>query len=181
MFEHLVSYLVAAMIAWCPPSVHRHTGDTDGQTEQRYEAIATNFAWQALDRNEQPLFSDEHGGRARTALLIAAIASYESGQFRKDLDNDRGTGDNGLAHCLLQIHMQTNGSLDCVHKGLIYLHSSFHDCARLPLLYRMAEYTSGNCYHGTIASAIRVGREEKWWREHPFKIEIDSSELALYP
>jgi hypothetical protein len=181
MFEHLVSYLVAAMIAWCPPSIHRHTGDTDGQTEQRYTALATNIAWVALDPNEAPLFSDEEGGRARTALLIAAIASYESKQFSKEIDSDRGTGDHGNAFCTMQIHMQTHGSLDCYHKALIYLHSSFHNCSRLPLLSRMAEYTSGNCYHGTIASAIRVGREENWWKANPFTIEIDSSELALYP
>src|SRR5579863_10095977 len=116
MLEHLVSYLVSAMIAWVPLSSHNYTGDTESQTEQRYTALATNIAWVALDPNEEPLFSDEEGGRARTALLIAAVASYESGGFRKDLDNDKGTGDNGNAHCLLQIHMRTSGALDCIHK-----------------------------------------------------------------
>jgi len=167
MLEALVSYLVVAMVAWCPLKDHRYTKVTDGQTEQRYTSLATNIAVVALDEREDPLFSGATG-RAQTALLMAAVASYESGGFRADVDNDHGTGDGKTAHCLMQVHQNTQGALDCFRKSLVWLRSSMKDCKHLPLRDRLAEYASGQCALGHGASEKRYDRAMTWWYSTPF-------------
>ena len=167
MLEQLANYLVIAMLAWCPAKTHAFTGETPGQTENRYEGIATSIAAVALDEQETPLFGGREG-RAKTALLLASIASFETGGFNKKIDTDAATGDSGTAHCNMQLHQSTQGSLDCYRKSLVWLHSSFKDCEHLPLLWRMSEYASGVCAQGHVASEHRMKRAMSYWANSPF-------------
>jgi hypothetical protein len=167
MLEQLVNWLVAGMLAWAPASTHAFTGETPGQVENRYEGIATSIATVVLDEHEAPLFEGAQG-RAKTALLMTAIASFETGGFSKKVDTDEGTGDGLTAHCNMQVHQSVHGALDCYRKSLTWLRSSFKDCARLPLLQRMSEYASGSCTLGHGASEKRMKRAMKRWEEAPF-------------
>jgi len=167
MLEQLVNWLVASMLAWAPASTHAFTGETPGQTENRYEGIATSIAAVVLDEHETPLFEGTQG-RAKTALLMVAIASFETGGFNKRIDTDVGTGDGLTAHCNMQIHQSVHGALDCYRKSLAWLRSSFKDCARLPLTWRLSEYASGTCTLGHGASERRMKRAMKRWVEAPF-------------
>jgi len=105
MLHGLAAYLLAAMSLWAPPSVHDYTKTPRAETEARYESIASDLATVALDPDEVPLFAGGEIGRAQTALVMLAIASYESGQFRSDVDRqDKPTGDGGHAWCIAQLH-----------------------------------------------------------------------------
>ena len=100
--EQLVGYLVSAMIMWSP--WHQH--ETRPETRARYESIAYDAATVALEDAGRDVpwaklvvsrgaFTDVPV--AKTALLMLAISSYESGGFRPDVDSIEATGDCWLA------------------------------------------------------------------------------------
>ena len=95
MIELVTTWLVGAMIAWVPPL---HDAD-----RVRYESIARDMVAVAYDDQEAPLFAGADG-RAKTALLMASIASFES-QYRADVDDGRVTGDHGRSFCLMLVQV----------------------------------------------------------------------------
>src|SRR5438045_3514877 len=98
--ETLAAWLVTAMIAWNPPNQHR---EGEAAATERYQAMARDFATIALDSEELPIF-DGPQGRPQTALLMAAIASFESG-YRKDVDTGTVKGDHNRSWCIMQIQV----------------------------------------------------------------------------
>lgn len=172
MLHGLAAYLLAAMSSWAPPSVHDFTGTPRAVTEARYESIATDLATVALDPEEVPLFAGEVG-RAQTALLMLAIASYESGQFRFDVDRqDKPSGDGGLAYCLGQLHGKyAEGLTDrvsCFRGQLRALRDSWAMCKTGTPADRITGYTVGRCDPGEPQAIHRMERATRWWGKHPY-------------
>lgn len=93
----LTEWLVAAMMAWT-------TGRSPAR-EPYVRTVADAVLDVALDPAEPPLFSGPQG-RARTALLLAAVAAKESGLDPRIQAGRCAPGecDGGAAHCLMQIH-----------------------------------------------------------------------------
>ena len=118
--EALTQYILAAMISWTP--VHSLTayGETDEQVHARFETIARNIASVAADPNEAAIFSGQ-SPRARTALLLASIGSFEGGWQRFVEEGHcnqtgfqadrRGNCDGGYAFTSWQIHVVGGGFL----------------------------------------------------------------------
>lgn len=106
----LVLWLVSAMTGWVPVSQHSIHHETTEETSDRYESMATDAMKVAFEPSETPLFPDKNG-RTRTALLMIAIAKWESGYIKRIDDGIclKGECDGGLAACIMQVH--TNGSL----------------------------------------------------------------------
>src|ERR1700733_1517308 len=109
MLELVTTWLVGAMLAWVPP---QH--DTD---RVRYESIAKDLVSIAFDANETPVFTGDNA-REKTALLMASIASFESG-YRADVDDGRTTGDHGRSYCLMQVQVVGQTSEGWTGKDLV--------------------------------------------------------------
>jgi len=176
MLHGLAAYLLAAMSFWAPPAVHDYTGTPRAVTEARYESIATDLATVALDPAEVPLFAGEVG-RAQTALVMLAIASYESGQFRADVDRqDKATGDGGFAYCLGQLHGKyAEGLTDrvsCFRGQLRALRDSWSMCKAGTPADRITGYTVGHCEPGEPQARLRMERALSWWSKHPYLAAI---------
>lgn len=175
MIEAMTTWLLGAMVAWSPPDAHHKEGGPAALA--RYETIARDLAVVALDPSEKPLFEGPTG-RARTALLLAAVASMES-DFRKSVDTGKLRGDNGRSWCILQVQVygktpqQWTGQdlVDdrkrCLRAGLSVMRESFRICRALPLEYRLSGYTSGSCYEEPLAKA-RTRRAFSYWKKKPF-------------
>ena len=118
--QSLIQYIFAAMIAWTPLQSLTSYGETVDQVRARYLAIASDIATGAMSPDEPPLFSGP-SGRARTALLLASIGSFEGGWQRfveeGDCNKDgfhadrRGNCDGGHAFTSWQIHVPHGGFL----------------------------------------------------------------------
>jgi hypothetical protein len=170
MLEMVTTWLVGAMLAWVPPQ-----RDVD---RTRYESIAQDFVSVAYDEHEQPAFVGD-GGRAKTALLMAAIASFESG-YRADVDDGRTTGDHGRSYCLMQVQVVGKTSegwtgrdlvtdrTKCFRAALKRIRISFDWCKDHALEDRLAGYTSGTCSDGEHLSRDRVWRAKAYWARTPF-------------
>jgi len=173
--DSLVAYLVAAMVGWVP--AHAQPQESPDEVMDRYESIARDAATVALDPDEAPLFGGPDG-RARTALLMLSVASYESG-YRKRVDDGRGRGDNGRSFCLMQIRVGTGATGEgwtgpdlvedrtrCFRAALHILRKSFGICHSLPVEDRLSAYASGSCTAGTEASRRRILRASNWGATH---------------
>ncbi len=170
MLELVAAWLVGAMVAWVPP---QHEVDRD-----RYDSIAHDVVAVAFDKTEEPVFAGELG-RAKTALLMASIASFESG-FRADVDDGRVTGDHGESFCLMQIRVfgktaegWTGADLvhdrqKCMLAGLRRIRTSFAWCKDHALADRLAGYTVGTCRDNEHLSRDRVWRAKAFWARSPF-------------
>ncbi|MDP9149657.1 MAG: hypothetical protein M3O36_06925 [Myxococcota bacterium] len=172
----LVTYLVAAMLAWVPARVHAPREPT-GDVLVRYESIATDVASVAFDENEEPLFAGP-AGRSETALLMLSIASYES-TFQRVVDDGTRLGDNGHSYCLMQIRVGGGETREgwtgrqlvddrtlCFRAALHILHASLHTCRKLPLEDRLSAYASGRCYANAAISRSRMWRARAWRAAH---------------
>ena len=165
---------MTAMTTWNPPGQHR---EGEQAATERYASIAHDVAEVALDSNEDPLFDGE-GARAQTALLLTAVASFESG-FRKEVDQGSIRGDSGRSWCILQVQVfgrtaeQWTGKdliedrKRCVRASLHRMHDSFEACKKLPQVHRLSGYTRGRCGPDPKAE-WRMRREMNWWKAHPF-------------
>ncbi len=171
MLELVTTWLVGAMIAWVPL---QRDGD-----HARYERIARDIAEVAFDDSEQPVFTGEMG-RAKTALLIASIASFES-QYRADVDDGRTTGDHGQSFCLMQVRVGggktaegwtgqdlTSDRKKCFRAALKRIRISFDWCKDHAIEDRLAGYTSGLCRDGEQLSRNRFWRARNYWSKTPF-------------
>jgi hypothetical protein len=174
--ESLVTYLVAAMVAWVP--LHAHAPlESPADAHARYESIAHDVAAVALEQSEAPLF-DGPDGRAQTAVLMLSVASFES-SFRKAVDDGQGRGDRGRSYCLMQIHVGDGVTREgwsghqlvedrtlCFRAALHILRSSFGACRALPVDDRLSAYASGRCFAEATISRSRIGRARRWWQSH---------------
>ncbi len=170
MIELVTTWLVGAMIAWVPP-----THDAD---RVRYESIARDLAAVAFDANEPSAFAGDDG-RAKTALLMASIASFESG-YRADVDDGRVTGDHGRSFCLMQVqvvgttsegwtgHDLTSDRKKCFRAALKRIRISFDWCKAHAIEDRLAGYTSGLCRDNESLSRNRFWRARAYWTHTPF-------------
>lgn len=166
----LSSYLYTAMVTWCPLAVHNFTHAPQDVADTRYHAIADDLASVVLDPNESPIFSG-NDGRVKTGMLMLAIASFESGQFSAKVDADTkgavaGSGDNGIAHCLMQLHFPYASKIldrkSCFRAGLTALHDSFKSCNS------MAAYASGTCADPRGLAKLYTKRATAYYKAHPF-------------
>jgi hypothetical protein len=174
MVERVAAWLVGAMMAWSPP-ITKTTAE-----QSRYEAIARDFAAVAFDANEKPVFDGEDG-RAKTALLMAAIASYESG-YRADVDDGRTRGDHGNSWCLMQVRVigktrdgYTGEDLvkdrtKCLRVALRLMRESFAWCKERSIEDRLAGYTVGTCKENEPLARNRFYRAKNYWKDHPLDL-----------
>jgi len=180
----LAGYLHAAMIAWSPIAAHDYTGVSRAETDDRYWSIAYDLEIVAGDPDEKPLF-DGPTGRAQTALLMLAIASYESGGFRWDVDRqDKPTGDGGHAWCLAQVHdpyarelvkLGPDGRISCFRAELHALRDSWNMCKTdsWDVAYHLTGYTVGHCEAYEPESIHRAKRALTWWSAAPWLPPVD--------
>lgn len=178
MTLNIVQYLLAAMIAWCPPSVHYYQmdqamSDQDkyDYTYARYESIAQDLSDVVMNEDERSLFDDKDG-KLKTAILMLANASFESGEFREDIDNTNATGDHGRAYCLMQIQLRPGETIrdrkDCFRLGLARIRESFKACPGYRQEEKLAVYASGHCNVGLDNSKKKFNRAYSWLKENPF-------------
>lgn len=175
--ESLAAWLLAAMVTWYPPT--QQYKEPEAAANERYASIAKDMATVALDPNEPTVF-DGPVGRAQTALLLAAIASFES-QYRRDVDLGEVKGDHGRSWCILQVQVFGKTAENwtgeelvtdrkrCIRVALHRMRESFATCKGLKLPYRLAGYTAGMCFEDPKA-ASRTTRALSWWKTHPFLV-----------
>jgi hypothetical protein len=173
--ETLSAWLLTAMVAFSPPQAQR---EGEAAALVRYGAMAQDFARVALDEGEAPLFEGDTG-RPQTALLMAAVASYESG-YRSDVDQGTVKGDHGKALCIMQVQVYgktaenysreevMNDRAKCLRVALHRMRQSFTMCKGLRLVNRLAGYTVGSCKEEE-KSEWRVLRALNYWKAHPFQ------------
>lgn len=164
----LATWILAAMSAWIPPA------DADAY---RYYQIAHDIAHVA---EEHPIYSGRDAV-AKTALLMASIASFES-QFRADVDDGRVRGDQGLAYGLMQVHLRRGEVLktrvDGLRIALARMEESFEFCRHVPRLDRLSGYTRGVCV-SDMGSRLRIVRAERYWKAHPYADVEDAPDRGL--
>jgi hypothetical protein len=176
MMESLVTYLVAAMFAWVPLYVHP-ASEPPADVQARYERIARDLSAVVLDESEAPLF-DGPDARARTAMLMLSVASFES-SFRKTVDDGIRRGDGGRSYCLMQIRVGQGVTREgwsgpqlledrkrCFRAALHMLRTSFAQCHSYPVEDRISVYATGHCMLDASISRSRVVRAERWWGSH---------------
>lgn len=173
----IATYLLAAMLFWVPLSAHDYTKVPREETAARYASIAHDLELVAFDPDEAPLFEGPTG-RAQTAVLVLAIASFESGQFRADVDQeDRASGDGGHAWCLGQLHAPYSDGLtdriSCFRGMLRALRDSSAMCGTEDVARRFSGYTVGYCLDGEAQAQHRIERATKWWALAPWLPPID--------
>jgi hypothetical protein len=108
--KHLILYMLAATLLWfaapattqrCPfraePELH---GESPAAYQARRQAIVEDAQAVASDPAEVPVFTGPDG-RARTAMLMLAIARFESG-FCKLVDEGKQLGPQGEV-CVMQV------------------------------------------------------------------------------
>jgi hypothetical protein len=173
--ETLSAWLLTAMVAFSPPQAQR---EGEAAALVRYGEMAQDFARVALDEGEAPLFEGDNG-RPETALLMAAVASYESG-YRSDVDQGTVKGDHGKALCIMQVQVYgktaenysrdevMNDRAKCLRVALHRMRQSFTMCKGLKLVNRLAGYTVGSCKEEE-KSEWRMLRALNYWKAHPFQ------------
>jgi hypothetical protein len=195
MHPALLSWLVAAMLAWVPPAHGK-----EGPEAQRYAEIARTALEVSFDTEERPLFDGPHG-RSKTALQLVAIAGFES-FYRHDVQmgDKRGKVGDG---CLMQVVISGNHRLhltalayewlspkeaenvenawvmrdligenteNCFRAGLHMARESFMICHDLSM------YTAGQCNHD-IKAKHRYERARMHYAKHP--ATISDAEVML--
>lgn len=176
MLEQIVTWVLAASLAWEPTS---RNAPLDTRKAIVQDIVAVSF-----DADVPPIFRGPHG-RAKTALELAAIASLES-FYREDIDRGAVRGKLGEV-CVLQVLLPEH-SLVLVHDDGSYTYSrtegwgyadllsdrrkcvrvahakareSWRACGNLSL------FTSGKCDREEPLAKRRHGRAEGWFRTHP--------------
>lgn len=159
-------YLLQAMTAWTPPSDHAFTGESYGAAEARYMEIATLISRVSAHQPPLPNLTRNQG-----AVLLAAVGSFESGGWRKDVQECRASGDHGRSWTLWQLY----GTKEYLCRdpefsatiALDRLRSSMSECGSLPVAERLAGYASGSCTRGHAESRNRWNRAMNWIAAHP--------------
>jgi hypothetical protein len=183
----LASYLIAALLAWCPVA-RQSRMETADEAKVRYAAIAQDISAVVFDEAEPPLYTGDRA-RERTGLILAALAVQESA-LRRDVDlgvcrqgDARGDSDSCHAFTLWQIHANDNGGIVTDGTGLRFIgtmspewqQAHWFDVLRGVDLVRdrklaarvalhMARVSVQNWTTAKNASAMA----QKYWYSHPF-------------
>jgi len=189
----LVTYLLAAMMAWSPLAEHEYYESRE-ETFARYVAIAQTVAKVALDPAEPPLFGGPDG-RTETALFMTSVAFYESGGFRRDVElgiGKHGRGDSGRSWCLMQVNVGSGTTAErwtgpdlvndrekCFRAGLHRMRESFTHCKGQTFIDRLSGYTDGRCKDGADAAHRRTNRAVQFWESHRPR-DLASTALAAH-
>lgn len=159
-------YLLEAMKSWTPISDHHFTGEKAEDTEARYLGLARVAATAA--KHEPPLPNLTH---EQSALLLVSVGSYESGGWRRDVQECRASGDHGRSWTVWGLWGPKNpvcGDPDLAAKtALDRLRRSMTDCGSLAVQERLAAYASGHCNLGLRESRNRWNRAMDWIKRHP--------------
>lgn len=170
----IVAWLHAIIMAAAPPERRaRHDSfpgwdETAIQRAERYEAVASDLADVIYAPDTKPLFGGSLG-RARSAVLVLAIAYHESG-FAPDVDKGpcyRGKAggsarcDHGKSACLMQIRIGDGTTQEgwtqkelfedrkkCFSAGINLIRRSMAACRNLEERHRLNAYASGVCSKG---------------------------------
>jgi hypothetical protein len=192
----LIAYLLAAMVTWSPPGDHDYYEPRE-ETLDRYAAIAKDFAAVALDPEEAPLFGGPQG-RVQTGLLLASVAFYESGGYRRDVDlgiGKKARGDSGRSWCLMQINIGDGTTLEhwsgrdlvedrqkCLRVGLRRMRQSFEMCSGQAFIDRLSGYTTGRCTVADDYSHRRMKRALGWWGAHRLDdVKLQQAQAMIEP
>lgn len=157
--------------------------ETPAEATARYLSIADDAVSVVFDEQERPLYSDELG-REKTLATLLAVLQYESGGFRKDVDEGTTRGDHGHSYCLAQIHLRgtrivvkSDGLFDysqtegwsgqdlasdrrkCFRAALAMMRASFA-CGG-PERGKLRSYASGRCDAGMRESSHRMNLAKK--------------------
>lgn len=182
----IANYLLATMLAWSPAQGHRYallnkfhsTEAQDNYTTERYKSIVNDLVAVAEDPNEEPLVSGSQE-RVRSAVLALAIASYESGGYREDVDQPAPTGDYRNSYCLMQVQVRPGEKMksrqDCFRLGFARVRESQNACKNNPIDDRLAVYASGRCSAGRAFSRLKMKRANDWTNQHPFFSAIEET------
>lgn len=112
--EIVIAWIVGLLVAVSPIGRAQYYPDAKENTEAttaRYTSITNDLIDVVYDPAEKPLFTGPKG-RAQTVMVLLAIASFESGGFRKDVDLGLGKyakGDGGRSWCLEQVQLSQAG------------------------------------------------------------------------
>jgi len=150
--------------------------ETAAERTGRMQSIADDIAAVVADVDEQPIVGG-HQGRARTAALLVAIGSLESGYAPdadkgpcwRGLDGKSTRCDGGLAVSAWQIRVGAGRTAEgysredlfadrkkAIRTALHLVRRSVNACRREAPLHRLAAFASGSCSRGHQASAARV-------------------------
>lgn len=171
--QSLAWYLWLAMSAWVPP--HHQTAawrEPEVDAVGRYWDVAEDIARVCLDPGERPLpglDEDDDRARARTALLLASVGSYESA-FADAVVTCRVKGPGGAVGPYQTHRAQARACTsvaEATRVALDMLRESLEVCCRLPTEDQLALYTDGRCVSPWPRSRVRVGRAARWWRTRP--------------
>ncbi len=173
----LASYLLSAMVSWVPPASHSYY-ENKKSTLLRYSKLAIVMAETALDDSRKPVF-EGNDGRIKTGLLLASIASTESGYERRAVTCQRG-GDHNIAWGPWQTHTNKHKTCsnlnDAAGMALNYIEISFHWCEKGNEMDRLSGYTDGRCRH-SWQSRRKISRALNWYKHNPPpQIEIDEGQ-----
>lgn len=138
----------------------RLRSETEVEMQTRYASIGTDLEDVLL--KSKPLFGDDEN-RHKTAALMLAIASFESG-FVKSVDVGSRRGDNGESYCIMQVRLGkqnvyfgpeemrawkgadlSSDRKKCFAAGLEALRLSVSRCGTGPNGRALNIYASGSC------------------------------------
>jgi hypothetical protein len=165
------------MVTWVPLEEHAWL-EPRAVTAERYARIAETIAKVASE--EEPIFEGElEAARARTALLLAAIASYES-HYAARVENCRvsNAGALGLWQTVAPRGQVCKSREGAARVALAMVRQSFQACSRHDELDRLAFYTDGFCRRDWRRSRSRVGRATRYWTKTPLKLPAEGAEVA---
>ena len=176
----LAAYLASAMAAWVPMAEHAWVERAD-VTSLRYASIAETIA--SVVTEEPPVYDgDDAQARVRTALLLAALASYES-HYAARVDDCRVSkgGALGLWQTVAPRAKVCGDRASAARVALAMIRQSWTECRANAELDRLSFYTDGVCHPSWGRSRWRVGRGERYWQRTPFILETAPETEAVAP
>ncbi len=166
------------MITFFPIQNHAYHEAAD-ITTTRYESIAEDIA---IGSVQQPVFSDTDGGAAKTGILLASLARWESQGYDAEVDQCRRAGDHGMSWTIFQLMSPFSPKQEicadrkkAVEWALRWIKNSFRLCSYLPLQDRLSVYAGGTCDNGRPQSRVRVSPAINFYNSHLQEIQ------ALHP
>lgn len=159
--------IFAAMLNMNP--LYKHSFEDPIVRSERYNSIASDIAYIAMDQKEEPLFTGPDG-RIKTAIFLASVANNES-DFSQAIDSGKKFGDHGWSACIFQIGVHQKEPNNYSRK---YLLSDRKNCIRAGLhmirLHRcagwigsmMRSYVSGSCKKRKIPEHERMISYSSW-------------------
>ena len=200
----IVGWLFSLILSFSPPEGPGRADPLPGHEETvaektaRYASIAEDVYSVVYDPDTQPLYAGPKG-RARTAILVLAIAYHESG-FSQDVDGGpcyRGADglsprcDFGRSACIMQINVGDGTSPEgytkaelfadrkkCIRSALARIRSSMGECKHLDEKHRLNAYASGVCTRGDEQSEELWSLAQRFAARVPMPTEDDAAFLV---